>query len=64
MNESSDSKFVTRNYNFVNDQSNTNHIVGKKVLKSNYCDYNGAYILVRNDLTIKGLNITQVSLQN
>ena len=40
-NESSDSKFVTRNRNIANDQSNANYIAGNeiiystKVLKSN-----------------------------
>ena len=53
MNEASDSKFVTRKWNIVNDQSNANYDVGNEiiynteVLKSNLCDYNDAYILVR-----------------
>ena len=52
MNEASDSIFVTRKYNFINDQSNTNYSEGNEiiynpeVLKSNLCDYNDAYILV------------------
>ena len=46
------SKFVTRNWNTVNDKSNTNYSVGNKIkysteiLKSNICDYNNAYIPV------------------
>ena len=42
LNESSHSKFVTRNLNIVNDQSNANYTVGteiiysKKILKSQY----------------------------
>ena len=53
LNEGSNSRFVTRNWNIVNDQSNTNYDVGNKiiynseVLKSNPCDYNDAYNLVR-----------------
>ena len=45
LNEESDSRFVIRKWNTVNDQSNTNHDVGNKiicnteVLKSNLCDY-------------------------
>ena len=69
LNESSDSKFVTRNWNIVNNQSYGNYSVGNKtiysteVLKSNLCDYNDAYILVRGDITIIVHNVTQVALQ-
>ena len=55
---SSDSKFVTRNWNFVNDQSNPNYDIGNEiidnteVLKSNLCDYNDNYILVNGNVTI------------
>ena len=53
LNEANNSKFVTRKWNIVNDQSNANYDVGNEiiynteVLKSNLCDYNDAYILVR-----------------
>ena len=56
MNEASNSRFVTRKLNIVNDQSNENYDVGNeityntKVLKTNDCDYNDAYILVRADI--------------
>ena len=56
--EASDSKFVTRKWNIVNDQSNANYdaeneiIYNIEVLKSNFCDYNDAYILVRGDITV------------
>ena len=49
----SNSRFVTRKWSIVNDQSNANYDVGNKiiynteVLKSNLCDYNDAYILVK-----------------
>ena len=52
LNESTNAKFVTRTWNIVNDQSNTNYNAGNEiihnteVLKSNLCDYNDAYILV------------------
>ena len=48
LNEANDSKFVTRKWNIVNDQSNPNYGVGNEitynteVLKSNLCDYNDA----------------------
>ena len=53
LNKAGDTKFVTRKWNIVNDQSNANYDVGNeiicntKVLKSNLCDFNDAYILVR-----------------
>ena len=55
MNEANDSKFVTRNWNIINYQSNTNYDIADKViynsegLKSNLCDYNDAYILVKGN---------------
>ena len=58
LNEESDSKFVTRKQNIVNDQSNANYDVGNetiyntKVQKYNLCEYNDAYILVRDNITI------------
>ena len=70
LNKSSDSKFLTRNWNFVNDQYNTNCSEGNEiifstdVLKSNLCDYNDACILVRGDITIIGYNLaTQVAFK-
>ena len=53
LNEANDSKFVTRKWNIVNDQSNAKYGVGNEIiyntenLKSNLCDYNDAYIFVR-----------------
>ena len=67
MNEASHSKFVTKKWNFINDQPNTNYDVGNEiiynteVLKSNPCDYNDAYILVRGDITIVGENRAEVA---
>ena len=60
LNEASDSKFVTRNWNIVNDQSNAIYSVGNKiiysteVLKSNLCHYDDANILVSGDISIIG----------
>ena len=50
LNEANDSKFVTRKWNIVNDNSKANCDVGNEiiynteVLKSNLCDYNNGYI--------------------
>ena len=49
-NLASDTKFLTRKWNIVNDQSNANYNVENEtlckteILKSNHCDYNDAYI--------------------
>ena len=71
LNEADDSKFVTRKWNIVNDQSNANYHVGneiiynREVLKPNLCDYSDAYILVRDDISIVGRNLaTEVALNN
>ena len=53
LNEANHSKSVTRKWNTVNDNSKVNYEEGNeityntKVPKSNLCDYNDAYILVR-----------------
>ena len=58
MNEASDSRFLVRKWNIVNDQSNGIYDVGNEIihntelLKSNLCDKQDAYILVRSDITI------------
>ena len=70
MNEASDSKFVTRNWNIVNDQSNANYSGGNEiiytieVLKSNLCNCNDAYILVKSDISIIGHIVAQVAFKN
>ena len=67
LNETNDSKFVTRKWNIVNDNSAVNYdaaneiIYNTEVLESNLCDYNNAYILVRGDITITGHPVTQVA---
>ena len=63
LNEPNDSKFVTRKWNIANDQSNANYDVGNKifynteVLKSNICDYNNAYILVKEFTSVFNFRI-------
>ena len=70
LNEASYCKFVTRKWNSANDQSNVNYDVGNEiiynteVLKSNLCDDNDAYILVRGDITNIGHQVTQVPFKN
>ena len=69
MNNVSDFKLLTRKWNIVNDNSKANYGVGNEitcnteVLKSNLCDYNDAYILVRSDITIIGHQATQVAFK-
>ena len=66
----SDSRFVTRKGNIVNDQSNANYDVGNKiiynteVLKPNLFDYNVAHILVRGNITIIEHPVVQVAFKN
>ena len=66
LNEVNGSKFVTRKWSIVNDQSKSNYGAGNEiiynteVLKSNLCDYNDAYILVRGDNTVRAAPATQV----
>ena len=70
LNEAYNSKFVTRKWNIVNNNWNTNYGVGSEiiynteVLKYNLCDYNGVYILVRGNITITGHQATQVTFKN
>ena len=70
LNEPNDSKFVTKKLNIVNDQSNPSYDLGNEViyntevLKSNLCDHNDAYILVKGDIAIIGHQVTQVASKN
>ena len=63
------SKFVTRKWSIVNDQSNANYdvrneaIYNTKFLKSNLCDLNDAYI-VNGDITATASPTTQVTFKN
>ena len=66
LNNATQSKFVTRKTNIVNDKSNANNDLGNEiiynteVLKSNLCHYNDAYIFVRADITVAAVPATQV----
>ena len=62
---------ITRNWNNVNGQSNANYSAGNEIiysaeiLRSNICDYNDFYILVKSNITIIGCNLsTEVALEN
>ena len=61
---------MTRKWNVANDQSNVNYDVRNKivyntdVLKSNLCDYNDAYILLRGNITVMAAHEPQVSFKN
>ena len=67
LNAASDSKFVTRKWNIVNDNSKSNYdatneiTYNTEILKSNLCDYNKAYILLRGDTTVVTATATQVA---
>ena len=70
LNEANDSKFLTRKWKIVNDNSKANYDAGKgitynaEVLKSNPSDYNDAYILVRGNITATAAPQIQVEFKN
>ena len=70
LNEPNNSKFVTKKWNIANEQSNANYdvwneiIYNIEVLKSDLCDYNDAYILVRGNITIIRNRVKQVAFKN
>ena len=69
LNEANRSKFLRRKWNIINDQSKANYDVGNEiiyntVLNSDLCDYNDAYILVRDDITVTGAPGTKVLFKN
>ena len=61
---------MARKWNIVNDNSKANYDAGNKitynteVLKSNLCDYNDAYILVRGGITVVAAPATLVPFKN
>ena len=69
LNEASDSKFVTRKWNIVNDDSKANYNAANEitcnteVLKSSLCDYNDAHILVKGDITVTAAPQRQVAFK-
>ena len=58
LNKASDSRFVTRKCNIINDQSNVSYdirngvIYNTEVLIPNLCDYSDVYILVMCGTTV------------
>ena len=70
LNEANDSKFVTRKWNIVNDNSKANYDTANEitynteVLKSNLCNYNDAYILVKGDITATAAPQTKVVVKH
>ena len=69
--EPNNSIFLLRKRNIANDQSNANYDVGneigynREVLKSNFCNCNDAYILVKGDIVTTEYNIpTQLAFKN
>ena len=71
MKEARDSKFETRKWNIINDQSNANYhvrneiIYTTEILKSNLCDYNYAYLFGIGNITIAGRDfVTELAFKN
>ena len=65
LNESSNSKFVKRKWDIVNEQSNSSYDVGNEilynteVLKPSLCDYNDTYTIARGDIIVVATLATQ-----
>ena len=59
-NEASDSNFLMRKWNIVNDQSNASYA---EVLKSNLCNYKDAYISVKGNINSVGNQETQIAFK-
>ena len=70
LNEADNSKFATRKWNIVNSNSKASYEEGNEITyntevsKSNLCDYNNAYILVRDDITVTAAPQMQVAFKN
>ena len=70
LNEANDSQFVTRNGKLSTvvlkaNLDKANEITyNTDVLKSNLCDYNDTFILVRGNMNITGYQVTQVAFKN
>ena len=70
LDEASNSKFVARKWNIVNDNSKTSYDVANEitynteVLKSSLWDYKGAYILVRSYISVAAAPEAQVAFKN
>ena len=70
MHEANNSKFLTRKWNIVSDNSKANYnatneiTYNAEVLKSSLCDYEDAYILLRVDIYVTTAPETQVAFKN
>ena len=70
LNGANDSKFVTRKWNIVNDNSKSIYTAANEInynteiLKSNFCDYDDAYILVAGDFTVVAASTTEVAFKD
>ena len=70
LNDANVSKFVTRKWNIVIDNSNSNYAAvneityNKEILKSKLCDYTGAYILVTGHVTVVAALATEVAFKS
>ena len=70
LNQANNSKFATRKWNIVNNNTKANYgvrceiVYSTQVLKSNLCDYNDVHILVRGDITVTAAPATQVAFKN
>ena len=70
LNKANDSKLVKRKQNIANDQLNANYNVANEiinnteVLKSDLCNYDNAYILVRGHINDIGHKEIQVAFKN
>ena len=61
LNDVNDSKFPKRKLQIFNDNSKANYdAVMKWSFKSNLCDYNEAYILVKSIITVRPASQTQI----
>ena len=63
------SKFRTRNWVEINDQSkgrcnNSNTGFKTSIIKSNLCDYSDAYILVKGAITVPNTAVAGVAVNN
>ena len=65
-------RFITKKWIEVNDQSGTAEDrykpskpirLKKSMLRSDLCDYSGAYIVVEGDITIKGAEIERSKIE-
>ena len=70
MNDANNSKFLTREWNIVNDNSKANYeerneiIYNTEVLKFTFYDYNDSSNLLGGNITNIGNQVTQVAFKN